>query len=102
VSKPAPLPPVPQTDGDTDKGSAPAAETPPAKPSAGGFFGRVRNWVVGLFSTLGVSGVGALTDWKLAALLLAFLLLCASGLFLIALWLFGKRRVADWVSRHIA
>lgn len=70
--------------------------------SSPGFFGRVRNWVTGGLSTLGVGSVGALTDWQIAALLLGFVLLCVVGGFLVALWLFGKQRVADWVSRHVA
>jgi hypothetical protein len=67
-----------------------------------GFFGRVRNWVTGGASTLGIGGLGALTDWQIAALLLGFVLLLIVGGFGVALWLFGKQRVADWISRHIA
>ncbi|WP_409188463.1 M15 family metallopeptidase [Bradyrhizobium sp. RDM4] len=71
-------------------------------PSSPGFFGRVRNWVTGGASTLGIGGLGALTDWQIAALLLGFVLVVILGAFGLALWLFGKDRVADWISRHIA
>lgn len=73
-----------------------------SSPSPGGFFSRVRNWVTGGLSTIGIGGVGALTDWQIAALLLGFVLVLMVGGFSLALWLFGKQRVADWVSRHIA
>lgn len=62
----------------------------------------MRNWVAGGFSTLGIGSIGALTNWQIAALLLGFVLLLIVGGFAVALWLFGKQRVADWISRHIA
>jgi hypothetical protein len=105
VSRPMTLVDAPQVDGDTDgdrEPASPATEKPPATPSAGGFFGRMRNWVTGALSTLGISGVGALTNWQLDALLLGFVLLVLVGGFLIALWLWGKQAVADWIARHIA
>lgn len=71
-------------------------------PSAAGFFSRLRNWLVSGASTLGITGVGALTDWQIAALLLGFVLVLIVGAFSLALWLFGKERVADFISRHIA
>lgn len=73
-----------------------------AAPSPSGFFSRARNWVTGALSTLGISSVGALTDWQIAALLLGFVLLLIVGGFAMALWLFGKDRVADWIARHVA
>lgn len=73
-----------------------------SSPSAGGFFSRLRNWVTGGLSTVGITGVGALTDWQIAALLLGFVLVLIVGAFSLALWLFGKQRVADFISRHIA
>jgi hypothetical protein len=69
---------------------------------APGLLLRVRNWVTGGASTLGIGGLGALTDWQIAALLLGFVLVLIVGGFGVALWLFGKQRVADWISRHIA
>jgi hypothetical protein len=62
----------------------------------------VRNWVVTGASTLGFGGVGALTEWKIAAALLVFLLVCVVGTIGFMLWLFGKERVGNWVSRHVA
>lgn len=73
-----------------------------AAPSSPGFFGRIRNWIAGGASGIGLGSLGALTDWQIAALLLGFVLLMTVGGFAVALWLFGKARVADWISRHIA
>jgi hypothetical protein len=75
---------------------------PVPEPKSPGFFGRMRNWVVGGLSSIGFGGIGALSDWKLAALLLGFLLTVSALAFALALWLFGKEKVAAWVSRHIA
>ncbi|MGY3392924.1 hypothetical protein ACVWW6_005515 [Bradyrhizobium sp. USDA 3311] len=103
ASKPATLMDVPQTDGDTDGDAAPpAVETPPASPSAGGFFGRLRNWIVTSASGVGLTGLGALTNGEVVAMLLGFVLLIIVGSFLVALWLWGKQNVADWIARHIA
>lgn len=113
ASMPAPVPPPepidpPPAGGEQEVPQEPAP-APPAAPVPGptetrrpGFFGRVRNWVVGALSSVGFTGVGALADWKIAALLLAFLLTISAAAFGLALWLFGKQRVADWVARHIA
>lgn len=73
-----------------------------SSPSAGGFFSRARNWLVSGASSIGIGGIGALTDWQIAALLLGFVLVLILGAFGLALWLFGKQRVADFISRHIA
>lgn len=70
--------------------------------SAGGFFGRFRNWATGLFSGTAFAGIGALSDWKIAALLVCAVVGIALLGFLMALWLFGKQNVADWVARHVA
>lgn len=103
VSRPATLMEVPQTDGDTDGDAAPpAVQTPPASPSAGGFFGRVRNWVVTGASSVGLTGLGALTNGEVVAMLLGFILLLIVGGFLVALWLWGKQNVADFIAKHIA
>jgi hypothetical protein len=64
----------PQADGDSDSDN----ETPaPAPASASGFFGRARNWAVAAASSIGFSGLGALTNWQIAAVLFAFLFLSA-------------------------
>ncbi|MBP1296608.1 M15 family metallopeptidase [Bradyrhizobium elkanii] len=90
-----------QADGDSDQGGddAPAQA---AKPSAGGFVGRARNWIVGMFSGVGFTSLGALTSWEIAVVLLAAIFIFVACGFGVALWLFGKQRVADWVARHLA
>lgn len=88
-----------QADGDSDQ----ADDAPsPARPSAGGFVGRARNWIVGGLSSVGFTGIGALTNWEIAVVLLAAIFIFAACAFGGALWLFGKQRVADWVARHLA
>lgn len=85
--------------GDEPDDDPPAA---PAAPSAGGFFSRVRNWVTTAFTGGGFLGLGALTEWKIAALLFGFILL---GMLLslgFAFWLFGKAAVRDWFARNLA
>jgi D-alanyl-D-alanine carboxypeptidase len=67
-----------------------------------GFFGRLRNWVTGLFTSGGFLGLGALTEWKIAAILFGFLLLLILLGFGTALWLYGKTKVADWIARNLA
>jgi hypothetical protein len=100
--KPAPIDP-PYAGGEQEPPPADEPVPPPAPaPATPGFFGRIRNWVVGALSSIGFGGVGALADWKIAALLLGFLLTLSALAFGIALWLFGKQRVADWVARNIA
>ncbi|MBN8987409.1 MAG: M15 family metallopeptidase [Rhizobiales bacterium] len=73
-----------------------------SRPTAGGFFGRARNWVTTALSSVGLGGLGALTNWEIAALVLGFVLVLGVLGFLTALWLFGKQKVADWVGRHLA
>lgn len=93
-----------QADADSDQGvQQDGNATPaPAAPSAGGFIGRARNWIVGALSSAGFTGLGALTDWQIAAVLFAAIFIFAGCAFGIALWLFGKPRVASWIARHIA
>lgn len=101
---------VPQADGDSDAGTddadqapAPMAPTPstPAG-SAGGFFGRVRNWVVAGASSLGIGGVGALTNWEVAALLLGFIFISVVCSITFIICFFGAEPVRAWVRRHVA
>jgi len=66
-----------------------------------GFFGRVRNWVVTAASGVGFTGLGALTDWQIAAITFGFVLVVIVGTIAFALWLFGKDRVRDWVARQV-
>jgi len=99
VSRPAALLDVPQVDGDSDgQDNAPAAQAP----AAGGFFGRARNWIAGLFTSGGFLGLGALTEWKVALILFGFLLIVLASAIAMSLWLFGKERVAGWVARNVA
>lgn len=87
----------PQADGDSDGGEDDAPE-----PKSGGFFGRVRNWVVGAASSIGFGGLGVMTDWQIAAVLFGSLFLLLALVVVFTLWLFGKDRVRDWVARHVA
>lgn len=73
-----------------------------AKPSASGFFGRVRNKVIGTLSGVGLGGLGALTNWEIAALLIGAIFFAAGVAFGLALWLWGKEAVAAWIAKHIA
>ncbi|OKO70394.1 hypothetical protein AC629_40430 [Bradyrhizobium sp. NAS80.1] len=100
-----------QADGDSDQsgagevaGSDAPAGTPAggAAPSAGGFFGRVRNWVTAGASSIGLTSLGAMTNGEVVAMLLGFVLLILVAGFLISLWLWGKQSVADWIAKHIA
>lgn len=100
-----------QADGDSDQdgaeeaagSDAPAATAAGgAAPSAGGFFSRARNWIVTGASSVGLTGVGAMTNGEVVALLLGFILLLIVGGFLVALWLWGKQSVADFIAKHIA
>ncbi|WP_028136163.1 M15 family metallopeptidase [Bradyrhizobium japonicum] len=93
----------PHAGGEQEPPPAEEPVSPPATaPASPGFFRRVRNWVTGAASTFGLGGLGMLTDWQFAALLLGFALLCVGVAFCVALWLFGKQNVADWVARNIA
>jgi hypothetical protein len=104
VARPVALVDAPQADGDSDAeqdvdDAAPVAQ---GAPTAGGFVGRARNWVFGIFSSIGLGGVGALTNWEIAVVLLVAIFAFAVVLFGAALWLWGKQNVADWIARHIA
>lgn len=98
VARPMGLLDTPQADGDSDAGEeAPA----PAPASAGGFFGRARNWIVAAASSVGFTGIGALTNWQVAAVLFAFLFIsvvCAVSFIIV---FFGAEPVREWVRRHL-
>lgn len=81
---------------------APAPVPAPVEEKSPGFFGRFRNRIAGLFTSGGFLGLGALSDWKIAALLFGALLSFLMLGFVLALWLFGKDKVRDWIARHIA
>lgn len=98
AARPAALMDVPQADGDSD--GAPQAESRPA--SAGGFFGRLRNWVVAGASSIGFGGLGFLTDWQIAAIFFGFVLIVIVGSGTFIILFFGAEPVRDWVRRHVA
>jgi hypothetical protein len=70
--------------------------------SASGFFGRARNWVVAAASSIGFSGLGALTNWQIAAVLFAFIFLSVVCTVSFIICFFGAEPVRDWVRRHVA
>lgn len=70
--------------------------------SASGFFGRARNWVVAAASSVGLGGVGALTDWQIAALLLGFVFISVICTVTFIILFFGAEPVREWVRRHVA
>lgn len=81
---------------------APATAQAPAAPSASGFFGRLRNWVVGGASTLGFTGLGFLTDWQIAVVFFLFVFIASVSSIAFVIWFFGKEPLRDWVVRHVA
>lgn len=98
---------VPQADGDGDAGGEDDPQAPGATPtapagSASGFFGRARNWLVAGASSIGLGGVGALTDWQIAALLLGFVFISVVCTVTFIICFFGADPVREWVRRHVA
>ena len=101
--KPQPKPePIDPPHAGGEEGPPPADEpapVPPPAPARPGFFGRIRNWVVGALSSIGFGGVSALADWKIAALLLGFLLADVSPAVTTPLLLDLQARVAThWLT----
>ena len=103
VARPATLMDSPQADADGDAGvTEDAGDGAPAQASGRGFFGRIRNWVVAGASTFGFTGIGALTDWQIAAALLVFIfvsVVCGVGFII---WFFGAEPVREFVRKHVA
>jgi uncharacterized protein (TIGR02594 family) len=80
--------PLPRSPGDPETEAGP------------GLIRRIRNWVVGGMSGVGgLSFLGYLTDWQVVAVLVAFVILLAALMVGFLLWLFGKDRVRDWLSK---
>lgn len=92
------------TDSDPPQDVEPQGVPTPVTPagSASGFFGRVRNWVVAGASSIGIGGIGALTDWQIAALLLGFIFISTVCIVTFIIAFFGAEPVREWVRRHVA
>lgn len=88
----------PQADGDSDGQVDVQEEQEEKRP---GFFGRVRNWVVGGLSTVGFGGLGALTDWQVAAIVFGFILLLIVGTVTFVILFFGADKVRKWVVDQV-
>lgn len=99
VARPVALLDTPQADGDSD---GEGGNETPAPASASGFFGRARNWAVAAASSIGFSGIGALTNWQIAAVLFAFLFISVVCTVSFIIAFFGAEPVRDWVRRHVA
>jgi hypothetical protein len=100
---------VPQADGDSDAAAADAAPLPQGVPTpvtpagtASGFFGRARNWIVAAASSVGFGGLGALSNWEIAAVVFGFLFLSVVGIVTFIILFFGAEPVRQWVRRHVA
>jgi hypothetical protein len=66
-----------------------------------GFFRRVRNWVVGAASGVGLGGIGYLTDWQVAVALFAFLLIVIGILIALFFVIFDAKDVRDWIKKQV-
>jgi hypothetical protein len=88
--------------GGEDEHEDESAERGGAAPSASGFFGRARNWIVAAASSAGFTGLGALTDWQIAAVLLGFVFVSVACITAFIIIFFGAEPVRDWVRRHVA
>lgn len=95
VVKPVGLLDEPQADGDSDSDA-------PTEAKSGGFFGRVRNWVVAGASSLSLGGLGALTDWKIAVVLFGALFVTGASIVAFIIFFFGAEPVREWVRKHVA
>lgn len=102
AARPMALLDTPQTDGEGDSGGDGAEDTAPAAPTASGFFGRARNWLVAAASSVGFGGLGAMTDWQIAAVLFGFLFLSVACTVAFIIMFFGAEPVREWVRRHVA
>jgi hypothetical protein len=100
VAKPVGLLDTQQADGDSDQDAAAPAASDGGK-SSGGFFGRVRNWAVAAGSSIGLGGLGALTNWQIAAVLFAFVFLAVVSTVTFIILFFGAEPVRQWVRRHV-
>lgn len=66
-----------------------------------GFFRRVRNWVVGAASGVGLGGIGYLTDWQVAVALFAFILIVIAIFVGVFFWIFDAKDVRDWIKKQV-
>ena len=103
VAKPVGLLDVPEADGDSEAGgqdeAAPAASD--GDKSSGGVLAADRNWLVAAGSSIGLGGIGALTNWQIAAVLFAFVFLAVVSTVAFIIIFFGAEPVRQWVRRHV-
>lgn len=82
---------------------APVPPPPPAPaPASTGFFGRIRNWIVGAATSVGFGGLTWLTDYKVAVVFFVFIFLMMASSVGFIIWFFGAEPVRAWVRRNIA
>lgn len=96
ISRPIGVMGDPMAAGDSD--SFPETEESEERP---GFFRRVRNWVVGGLSTIGFGGLGAMTDWQVAAITFGFVLLLIIGTVTFIILFFGADKVRKWAVDQV-
>lgn len=96
AARPLSLMSDPQADGDSDSDDIEVSSQ--SKP---GFFGRVRNWIVGAASSAGLGFIGYLTDWQIAAILFGFLLILIIIALAIFFWIFDAQDVRDWIKKQV-
>lgn len=77
----------------------PVHDDEPKKP---GFFRRVRNWVVGVLSSVGLGGIGYLTDWQVAAVVFLFLLILIFIALAVFFWIWDAKDVREWLRKHVS
>lgn len=83
--------------GQPDDPGDPVEDTP-KKP---GFFGRVRNWVMGGLSGIGLGGLGYLADWQVAAVVLLFLLVLIGIALAVFFWIWDAEDVRAFFRKHL-
>lgn len=83
---------LPATDADSDGGH---------EPEKIGIFRRVRNWVVGGASGVGLGFLGYLTDWQVAAVLAGFTLLFVVLTVAFVIFFFGAENVRAWIRKQV-
>lgn len=106
VPKPAPKPvPIDPPAVGGEQEPPPAAEPSPAPqpaPASPGFFGRIRNWIVGAATSVGFGGMAWLTDYKVAVVFFVFIFLMLASSTAFIIWFFGAEPVRQWVRRNVA
>jgi lysozyme family protein len=90
--KPAPIPPPPDIE--------PIPDAPePAKPGWLGTVWRKIGAAVG--TATGLGGITWLTDWQIAAMFFAFLLILIGGALAVFFWIWDAEDVREWFKRNV-